>query len=97
MIDKEDMLRQAQEFQKRMDAAERAMQDKVVTAESGGGMICLEGFANGQLSSVFIDPSLFAVESRHMAEDLLKAAFNMFQANVVEAARNISASILKDA
>lgn len=94
-MDNDEMLRQAEEFQRRMAKAEQALQDKEVTAQSGGGLVVVEGKANGKVSGVFLDPALFGVESRHMAEDLITAAFNAFQDNVVEAARNVSTEILK--
>ena len=95
MSTNDDLLRQAEEFQQRMKEAEQALQEKAVSAESGGGLVMIEGTANGTVTSVFLDPALFSLESRHMAEDLLKAAFNTFQNNVVEAARAVSSNLLK--
>ena len=94
-MDNDEMLRQAEELQKRMVEAEKALQDKEVSAQSGGGLVVIEGTANGKVAGVFLDPALFNVESRQMAEDLLTAAVNAFQDNVVEAARAISTQILK--
>lgn len=94
-MDNNDMLRQAEEFQRRMAEAEKALEKKEVAAQSGGGLVTVEGTANGKVSGVFLDPALYGVESRHMAEDLIKAAFNAFQENVVEAARTVSTEILK--
>ena len=93
-MDQETMMKKAQELHKKMEEAEKNLKSKVVTAESGGGLVSIEGTADGKISGVFLDPSLFTEDARHIAEDLIKAAFNTFQENIVETTRSISASIL---
>ena len=95
MIDRETLLKQAEEMQKKMEEAEKSLADQKVYAESGGGLVSIEGTANGHISSVFLDPSLFSSESRQVSEDLLKTAFNNFQKNVAEAARTLSSTLLR--
>ncbi|MCY4413637.1 MAG: YbaB/EbfC family nucleoid-associated protein [Alphaproteobacteria bacterium] len=95
-MDRDDLLKQAEDFQKRMEEAEKALREKSVTAEAGGGLIAIEGFANGHVQNVFVDAAIYSQESRQMLEDLLKAAFNVFQEKVVEAARDVSQEVLRN-
>jgi nucleoid-associated protein EbfC len=74
MKDLSDIMRQAQEMQKRLQEAQEKME--LITAEgsSGGGMVKLTLKGKGELHGLAIDPSLLNPGDREMVEDLVKAA-----------------------
>jgi len=74
MKDLSDIMRQAQEMQKRLQEAQEKME--LITAEgsSGGGMVKLTLKGKGELHSLAVDPSLLNPGDKEMVEDLVKAA-----------------------
>ncbi|BBD07893.1 YbaB/EbfC family nucleoid-associated protein [Desulfovibrio ferrophilus] len=71
-----DMVRQAQMMQKKMQKLQEEMEDKVVEASSGGGMVTVEATCSGVVKSVKIDPSVIDPEDVDMLQDLVLAAVN---------------------
>lgn len=71
-----DMVRQAQMMQKKMAKLQEEMEDKVVEASSGGGMVTVEATCAGVVKSVKIDPSVVDPEDVDMLQDLVLAAVN---------------------
>lgn len=70
------MMKQVQKMQAEMEKVQNELENKVVTEESGGGMV--KATANGKKSLVSIEIDNEIVESgdKEMIEDLVVAAVN---------------------
>ena len=70
------LLKQAQQLQERLAAAQDELATRIVEGSAGGGMVT--AVVNGRLEvvSVRIDPSLLDLPDREMLQDLLTAAVN---------------------
>jgi DNA-binding YbaB/EbfC family protein len=68
------MMRQAQEMQAKMEAAQAELDRILVEGAAGGGLVRVTMTAKGELKQVAIDPSLLKPEEREIVEDLLVAA-----------------------
>lgn len=70
-----DMMKQAQQMQEKMQAAQEKIASMEVTGESGAGMVKVVMTGRHDVRRVDIDPSLMQ-EEREVLEDLLAAAVN---------------------
>jgi DNA-binding YbaB/EbfC family protein len=77
-----DMLKQAQKMQEEM---QKKLEETIVEASAGGGMVSVRMSGNKQLISIEIDPEVFAGEDRDMLQDLIIAAVNEASRRVDEA------------
>ena len=68
------LMKQAQEMQEKMKAAQEAIASMEVTGEAGGGMVTVTMTGKHELVKVSIDGSL--MDDREMLEDLIAAAVN---------------------
>ncbi len=68
------MMKQAQELQSRMAAAQEEIQSIEVTGSSGAGLVSVTVGGKGDLKGVKIDPSLMNPEEGDILEDLIVAA-----------------------
>jgi len=69
-----EMMKKAQEMQSQMADAQKRMEDVLVTASSGAGLVSVTMSAKGTLKSVSLDPSIFSAEDKDVIEDLIVAA-----------------------
>jgi DNA-binding YbaB/EbfC family protein len=69
----QQMLKQVQQFQEQL---QKQLEDLVVEASAGGGMVAVR--MNGQkcLVDVKIEPEVFKAGDQEMLEDLIRAAVN---------------------
>ena len=69
-----DIMKQAQKMQKRMEDIKANLQERVVEATSGGGMVTVQ--MNGKIEplSIKIDPEVIDPGDVQMLEDLVLAA-----------------------
>ncbi|MEZ5939335.1 MAG: YbaB/EbfC family nucleoid-associated protein [Hyphomonadaceae bacterium] len=74
MKDLSDIMRQAQEMQKKLAEAQSRMDAITAEGTSGAGMVTVRLKGKGELDSVRIDPSLMAAGEQEILEDLIKAA-----------------------
>lgn len=74
MKDLSDIMRQAQEMQKRLQEAQERMDQLTAEGASGGGMVKVTLKGKGELHGLVIDPSLMTPGDKEMVEDLIKAA-----------------------
>lgn len=81
------LMKQAQEMQGKVQAAQEALSDIMVTGESGAGMVTCTANAKGELKGLTIDPSLFVPEDKEVVEDLILAAIKEAQIKAAEAAQ----------
>jgi DNA-binding YbaB/EbfC family protein len=69
-----NLMKQAQEMQKNMQAAQEEIANMEVTGEAGGGLVKVTMTGKHELVKVEIDDSL--MDDKEMVEDLVAAAVN---------------------
>ncbi len=80
-----NLMKQAQEMQKNMQAAQEEIAKMEVTGESGGGMVKVVMTGKHELVKVTIDDSL--MDDKEMLEDLFAAAVNSAVRNVEDVSK----------
>tara|TARA_Y100000590_G_C15494534_1_gene929137 strand:+ start:322 stop:645 length:324 start_codon:yes stop_codon:yes gene_type:complete len=76
MVNISNMMKQAQELQKKMSEAQEKLKSIEVEGSSGGGMVKVISSAKGDIKSISIDDSLMKPEDKEITEDLIIAAIN---------------------
>ncbi|MGC9385900.1 MAG: YbaB/EbfC family nucleoid-associated protein [Hydrogenovibrio sp.] len=77
-----NLMKQAQEMQKNMQAAQEEIAQMEITGEAGGGMVKVVMTGKHELVKVKIDDSL--MDDKEMLEDLFAAAVNSAARRVEE-------------
>lgn len=70
------ILKQAQDLQKKLKEKQDALADKEYEASSGGGMVTVKVTGKGEILSVKIDPEVVSKDDIDMLQDLIVAASN---------------------
>jgi DNA-binding YbaB/EbfC family protein len=65
------MLKQAQQMQGKMQAAQEELSQRPVEASAGGGKVKVTGTAAGDITGIQIDPAVIAAGDVEMVEDLV--------------------------
>lgn len=78
----QNIMKQAQMMQKKMEEAQQKLAESEVVGVSGGGMVKVTLNGKFQSKKVEIDPSLLNAEEGDILEDLLVAAYNDAHAKV---------------
>ena len=76
MVNLGNMMKQAQELQKKMADAQNKLNEIEVEGSSGGGLIKVVANAKGLLRKITIDQTLLKSEEKEILEDLIIAAIN---------------------
>ena len=76
MVNIGNMMKQAQQLQKKMSEAQEKLNLIEVEGISGGGMVKVIATAKGDIKKITIDNSLFSKEEKEITEDLIVAAVN---------------------
>ena len=76
MVNFGNMMKQAQQLQKKMAEAQNKLNDIEVEGLSGGGLVKVTSTAKGTLKRIFIDESLMKNDEKEILEDLIIAAIN---------------------
>jgi DNA-binding YbaB/EbfC family protein len=76
MVNIGNMMKQAQQLQKKMAEAQEKLNSIEVEGVSGGGLVKIVATAKGDVKRISIDDSLFSKEEKEMTEDLIVAAIN---------------------
>lgn len=76
MINIPNMMKQAQQIQKKMSEVQEKLKSIEVEGTSGGGMIKVKASAKGEIKQVLIDETLFNKDEKEITEDLIVAAVN---------------------
>ena len=76
MVNIGNMMKQAQQIQKKMSEAQEKLKSIEVEGSSGGGMVKVISTAKGEIKKVSIDPSLMKDSEKEITEDLIVAAIN---------------------
>ncbi|MFW5735682.1 MAG: YbaB/EbfC family nucleoid-associated protein, partial [Oceanidesulfovibrio sp.] len=71
-----DLVRQAQVMQKKIQKAQEELAQKEVEASVGGGMVSVVATGNQEIKSVKIDPQAVDPDDVPMLEDLVLSAVN---------------------
>ena len=71
-----DMMGKLQEMQGRLKEVREQMDNILVEAEAGGGMVRVKANANRKVIKIDIDPDIIDKEDPEIMEDLITAAVN---------------------
>tara|TARA_Y100000590_G_C15621448_1_gene977732 strand:- start:734 stop:1057 length:324 start_codon:yes stop_codon:yes gene_type:complete len=92
MVNIGNMMKQAQQLQKKMSEAQEKLKSIEVEGLSGGGMVKVIATAKGDIKQVILDESLLSKEEKEMTEDLIVAAIN----DAKQKAENVSQEEMKN-
>jgi DNA-binding YbaB/EbfC family protein len=87
MADFMKILQQAQEMQGKFQKVQEELQQRTVTASSGGGMVSVEANGQGGIRSIKIDRSIVNPVDVEMLEDLVLVAVTEAQRKAQEMAQ----------
>jgi len=76
MVNLGNMMKQAQQLQKKMAEAQDKLNDIEVEGTSGGGLVKVTSTAKGTFKRISIDKSLLKNDEKEILEDLVIAAIN---------------------
>ena len=76
MVNLGNMMKQAQQLQKKMSEAQEKLNSIEVEGASGGGMVKVVATAKGEVKRIILDESLLKPEDKEITEDLIVAAVN---------------------
>ena len=76
MVNIGNMMKQAQQLQKKMAEAQEKLNAIEVEGVSGGGVVKVKATAKGEIKRINIDESLLKPEDKEITEDLIVAAIN---------------------
>ena len=76
MVNIGNMMKQAQQLQKKMSDTQEKLKSIEVEGSSGGGMVKVISTAKGEIKRISIDDSLMKQEEKEITEDLIVAAIN---------------------
>ena len=76
MVNLGNMMKQAQQLQKKIAEAQDKLNDIEVEGTSGGGLVKVTSTAKGTFKRILIDESLFKNDEKEILEDLVIAAIN---------------------
>ena len=76
MVNLGNMMKQAQQLQKKMSEAQEKLNSIEVEGVSGGGMVKVVSTAKGEVKRITLDESLLKPEDKEITEDLIVAAVN---------------------
>tara|TARA_B100000686_G_C16137472_1_gene640441 strand:- start:99 stop:422 length:324 start_codon:yes stop_codon:yes gene_type:complete len=76
MVNLGNMMKQAQELQKKMADAQEKLNSIEVEGVSGGGVVKVIATAKGDIKRISLDESLLKPEDKEITEDLIVAAIN---------------------
>lgn len=82
MTDFNNMLKQAQELQKKMADAQKKVEELEAEGTSGGGLVKVKINGKNVITSLSIDESLISKDEKEILEDLIVAALNDARENV---------------
>ena len=87
MADLNKLLQQAQQVQGKLQQMQDELQNKTVTATSGGGMVTVVADGKGQIRRLQIDPAVVVPSDTEMLEDLILVAITEAQKKAAEMAQ----------
>ncbi|MBD3616993.1 MAG: YbaB/EbfC family nucleoid-associated protein [Gracilimonas sp.] len=82
-----DMFGKIQEMQSKMQEAQQGLNDVIVEAEAGGGMVKVKANGNKQIVSITMDDDVVDPADKEMLEDLIVAGVNKALEKAEEASK----------
>ena len=76
MVNIGNMMKQAQQLQKKMAEAQEKLDSIEVEGISGGGIVKVTATAKGEIKKIYLDESLLKPDDKEITEDLIVAAVN---------------------
>tara|TARA_B100000029_G_C17466179_1_gene920360 strand:+ start:926 stop:1249 length:324 start_codon:yes stop_codon:yes gene_type:complete len=76
MVNIGNMMKQAQQLQKKMSEVQEKLNSIEVEGTSGGGVVKVTATAKGDIKRINLDESLLKPEDKEITEDLIVAAIN---------------------
>ncbi len=76
MPNMQGMMKQIQEMQDRIAKVQAELEQKIVTAEAGGGMVKVTANGKQQIMKIEIESGVVKPEEKEILEDLIVAAVN---------------------
>ena len=76
MVNIGNMMKQAQQLQKKMAEAQEQLSSIEVEGISGGGLVKVIATAKGEIKRIILDDSIMKPEEKEITEDLIVAAIN---------------------
>ena len=76
MVNIGNMMKQAQQLQKKMADVQEKLNTIEVEGVSGGGLVKVVSTAKGEIKKIVLDDSIMKLEEKDITEDLLVAAIN---------------------
>lgn len=84
MMNIQEMMKQAQVMQQRMQDIQARLGELEVTGQAGGGMVKITMNCKGEVRGVELAPEIIIPDDKETLEDLIKAAYNMARQNADE-------------
>lgn len=75
-FDMNQLLRQAQQMQAQMAAAQEELAKEIVEASAGGGLVTVKATGAGEIKEIKIDPKAIDPDDPELLEDTVLAAVN---------------------
>jgi nucleoid-associated protein EbfC len=76
MVNMNQIMKQAQEMQRKVAALQAEREKKEYQGSSGGNMVTVMINGKGEMTSIKLDSSIIDKDEVEMLEDLIRAAFN---------------------
>ncbi|MDX2050405.1 MAG: YbaB/EbfC family nucleoid-associated protein [Rickettsiaceae bacterium] len=80
-MDLNEIMKQAQEMQKKMQVMRDQISKKEYEGKAGGNLVKMVVYGEGTIKSISLDDSLLNPSEREVLEDLIIAAFNEAKAS----------------
>ena len=94
MFNVNQLLKQAQSMQQKMQEAQDNLASNLYEAQSGGGLVSVTLNGKNVLQKINIDPSILKADEKEIIEDLIVAAFNEARKKVDEASKGVMDNML---
>lgn len=94
MVNMNQLMKQAQEMQRKMAEAQKELEAKEYEGRSGGEMVKIIMSGKGEVKSVKLDESIVDKEEIEVLEDLIVAAVNDAKAKVDEDTKDSMSGML---